>query len=95
MRPRDFSSTATNPGARRIGGKSSGEVKPHRVEMDRMAATIRNDRAHDRSSIANLDASGKPDAVFLEAIVIERQIQRARVAVIAISQLDPVVRHRV
>jgi hypothetical protein len=80
---------------RPIGGKSGRDMKPNGVEMDRQAAVISNQRVHHRSSMPRFDASGKRDAIFLDWIRIQRQLQGSRAAMVAIAQLDSVGRHRV
>ena len=79
----------------RISGKSGRDIDAHRFQIDRVFTTIRDDRAHDRSLLVPLDEHGNRDAILLDADAIERQVQRASAFAIAISQFDPVRRHRV
>ena len=81
---------------RRIGRKSGRDMKPNGVQMDRQAAAglATNACTIDRPCRDSM-RSGKRDAIFLDWIRIQRQLQGSRAAMVAIAQLDSVGRHRV
>jgi hypothetical protein len=80
---------------RRIGGETSREVKPDRIEANARAASIRDHRAHHGPVLNRLRASLEHDSVFFAADLIASKRDSARGAVIVTkTQPDSVDHHR-